>query len=72
MNAYCIPDVHGVVIYNPHFSSKEIKAFGTDVTHPAFCILPYGFLFLSWHLENFSVSVCEDRKDGCSGKIVEL
>lgn len=72
MNAYCIPDVHGVVVYNPHLSSKEIEAFGTDVTHPAFCILPYDFLFLSWHVENFSVSVCEDRKDGCSGKIVEL
>ena len=32
MNAYYMPNVHGVVIYNPHFPSKEIGAFGTEVT----------------------------------------
>lgn len=72
MNAYYMPNVHGIVIYNPHFPSKETGAFGTDATYPAFCILPYDVLFLSWCLENFSVSVFEDRQDGCSGKSVAL
>lgn len=47
MNAYYMPNVHGIVIYNPHFPSKETGAFGTDATYPAFCILPYDVLFLS-------------------------
>ena len=47
MNACYMPNVHGVVIYNPRFPSKEIGAFGTEVTYAAFCILPYDVLFLS-------------------------
>lgn len=60
MNAYYMPNVHGIVIYNPPFSSKEIEAFGTDRTRPAFCLLLTTSCFLSWCVENFSVSVCED------------
>lgn len=57
LNPYYVPDVLVVVIYNPHFSSKEIEAFGTDTTHPALYILPLDFLIFLMARRFLSISI---------------
>lgn len=53
-----MPDMHGVVIYNPHFSSEEIEALGTHITYPALYMLPYDFLvFLLMSRKFLSINV---------------